>query len=349
MIKKVFSLSLGGLLSLAASAALAGSLVGSEPPPSTCGDRFAWPDDLAAHVLAGPLDGSFDYDFPGAAIDEISGAYAAGQQAASWEVVYASDHYLVGASVEDTDAVVSLDGDLSVRETTTTTDSLGQVWVETVERERTGCVEQRVIDPDGLALSHAGQWSAGRYDYSEQRPLANNRALTSLVADVVGALHEDGSAEATAVYFNEGQEASTTITITEQRNLDGERWIDMSLTSLDASRSASTYIAADGTATKTGHYGYDTRWDYGTTLDYSGVGTGWLYSSDAERYCYLDIDETCTRSCWTFDALDELQSELEDEEVEWELELGEYVVGRPPTVDNYCNAVLFENYAITPF
>ena len=349
IVNKIATLSLAGLFSAIVVPAMAASGV---EPPQACEARFDWPDDPVAHVQEASLDGSFDYNFwgiPGAAIDNVSGTYDDGAQSIEWEVTYDADHYLASTAVSG-DAAVSIDGDYSATLTTTTTDVLGQVWVETVERMRMGCMERRVIDPEGLALLHSGQWTDGGYVYEEQRPLAKSRALTTLIADVSGRLHPNGLSSATAIYQQSGQEAGTTILVREQRNRDGERWIELTLDSLDAERQTNTYIAPDGTMTKDGYYGYDPRIDYGMTVDYAGVGTGWLENGDAEEYCFIEFEgSSCTRSCWDLGVIEELEEEYEDNDEEFEFEFGDYIYDVEPTVKNGCNSVLFENYAITPF
>lgn len=318
-------------------------------PEPSCEHLFAWPDDLASHVRSGPLDGGWDYDFPGAAILNTEGSYNAELSTINWDVGYDPSHYLFDTIVEGV-GTVFLSGDYKAQQTFITTDVLGQVWVETDYRSRRGCQEQRVLDPEGEALGHAGVWSAGRYDYEEQRYLAKNRALTGLLASVVGTRFADGSSDMTATYSQGGQEASTTIIVNEQRNFDGERWIEVQLSSLDAARTVSTYIAPDGSMTKEGYYGDDPRWDYGLSVDYAGYGSGWTESGDYELYCHLDIGIVCTRTCWNLGDLEELQEFYEDQELEFEFEYGDYIDELEPEVENgSCNSVLWENYAVLPY
>lgn len=347
-VSKIAALSLFGIVGLTASTANAGLPV---PPAPTCEHRFDWPDDPAAHVLNGPLDGSFDYDFLGSAIANVSGAYSADAMSLWWDVAFAQSAYIVDTAVTG-GGMVGLDGDLMVGMTTTITDSQGRVWEENVRRMRSGCDEQRILEPTTLGLSHTGTWSAGRYDYEEQRPLAKNHSVTTLIADVVGTLYPDGSSEAVASYYQSGQEANTSITVTEQRNLDGERWTHLELSSLDAARQYDTYVAPDGTITQEGYFGYDPQWDYSVTRDYAGFGEGWMESNEMELYCHLDIGAVCTRTCWNLEAVFEQIEELEDEgiEVDFEFEYGAYIEDFPPElVSNYCNSALFEDYAVLPY
>lgn len=319
------------------------------PPDSSCEHLFAWPDDLASHVRSGPLDGGWDYNFPGAAILNTEGFYDADLSTANWDIAYNPNSYLYDTIVEG-EGTVFLNGDYKATQTFVTTDVLGQVWIETDYRSRRGCQEQRTLDPEGAALSHTGVWSAGRYDYEEQRYLTKSGELTGLLADVVGTRYADGSSEMTASYYKSGQEAGTSIIVSEQRNWNGERWIEMQLSSLDAARSVSTYIAPDGTLTKEGYYGYDPRWDYGLTVDYAGYGSGWMESGEYELYCHLDIGIVCTRTCWNPDDIEELEEVYEEQDLEFEFEYGDYIYDlEPEKLDNNCNSVLWENYSVLPY
>ncbi len=106
--------------------------------PSCKLDVYEWADDLTAHILTGPGDGSFDYDPVDTPRDTLSGKYKLQSGDFTWETGYVADYWLRAASVSGYGTAYH-NGDLDVRYTTAYTDTLGETWSTESRTFREGC------------------------------------------------------------------------------------------------------------------------------------------------------------------------------------------------------------------
>lgn len=109
-----------------------------DQPPACKYDCYEWSDDLLAHIMTGPGDGSFDYDPADTPRQRIAGDYKLGSGEFYWDVTYA-DAYWVDATHVDGYGTAYHNGDLDVLYSDTSVDMLGEETVTWYRVYREGC------------------------------------------------------------------------------------------------------------------------------------------------------------------------------------------------------------------
>lgn len=71
-----------------------------DQPPACKFDCYEWSDDLLAHILTGPGDGSFDYDPDDTPRQKVKGDYKLGSGEFYWDEVYAEDYWIDDVHVD---------------------------------------------------------------------------------------------------------------------------------------------------------------------------------------------------------------------------------------------------------
>jgi hypothetical protein len=142
--------------------ALAACTTWIDQKPACKYDVYDWSDDLLAHILTGPGDGTFDYDPEDTPRNRIAGRYKPASGDFTWETGYADEYWLKAASVAGYGTAYH-DGDLDILYTTTSTDVLGVVSDETRRVLREGCnmvVESWTDDDVENAFVETGAYDA---------------------------------------------------------------------------------------------------------------------------------------------------------------------------------------------
>lgn len=109
-----------------------------DQPPACSYDCYDWSDDLLAHILTGPGDGSFDYDPVDVPRQRIAGDYKLGSGEFYWDVTYAEAYYVDSTHVDGYGTAYH-NGNLDILYSETSIDMLGDEFVTWNRVVRDGC------------------------------------------------------------------------------------------------------------------------------------------------------------------------------------------------------------------
>lgn len=252
-------------------------------------DVYEWSDDLLAHILTGPGDGTFDYDPEDTPRDSLSGRYKLKSGDFSWETGYVPDYWLHAASTTGFGTAYH-NGDLDVRTTTTFTDVLGETWSVEDRVYREGCNmvtqswtegdEENVFEKTGSYDSDDSyHWSAAIPGYTFEGGNRRNLSYTWNQDAENGSYSESYAWSPTGkgegVWTGECLDTGCTCDASYVRRFDGgqEQTID---------------IVCDGA-----HYA-----DYASDYGYDGAGTAHYTFADGSS-CDLNVqaDGSCGYTC----------------------------------------------------
>lgn len=252
-------------------------------------DVYDWSDDLLAHILTGPGDGTFDYDPDDVPRQNLSGSYDYESGDFSWSVNYADDYWLVSTEVEGYGTAFH-DGNLDVWYTETHTDILDDTWTDTWRVERKGCdvVAESWMGGSSTSLVRSGSYKDDE-SYTWEGDLSGYHYFGGMrqnLSRTLGIEADDGSYVQASTAKPEGTSDTTwsgdcydtgyTCEATEHERFDGGR--ESSVTILDAG--GDVYVVING--------------DY----SYAGVGEEhWSFDDGTECDLVTDAGGDCVYSC----------------------------------------------------
>jgi len=255
-------------------------------------DYLTWTGGLTFDLLQGQGDGTFDFDPTGQMESELSGTYNLQTGDFNWDVSYDPTHWRTDTSVTGYGYAMT-NGDLDLKYTTTTVDTLGASYSADVRMQRTGCDVQRRIDYGGGSVAEeTGTFQNGEYDYE------NDSDYNGSPWVVQGALHNDQS-YTESLDFSDSQ-----FTYSYTDNGDADGYSKRIFTQTQGGSTFQGYIEDFLDGTSHVHYTVDSDgiWDYQT--DYSGNGTGTFTQSGTtcnltftNGNCAYDCGNSQTGSC----------------------------------------------------
>ena len=208
--------------------------------PACQKDVYEWSDDLLAHILTGPGDGTFDYDPEDVPRQSIKGSYDLETGDFSWDVAYADSYWLSATKVEGYGTVYH-DGDLDLLYTAADTDVLAVTSRTNYRVTRSQCEmtvsswtaadESDRVDHKGSYVDDDGySWagSDGTYDYQGgmRRNLSHTFGATAVDGsyDVSVATKPEGTADTTLTSADEAcYDAGYTCSASWKTRFDGGR------------------------------------------------------------------------------------------------------------------------------
>lgn len=242
---------------------------------------YDWSDDLLAHIMAGPGDGSFDYDPEDTPRQGLTGSYDIDTGDYAWSIDYASSYFIRVATVSGYGTAYHT-GNLDILQTTTATDVLGQdmTWNERTLREGCSMTTQSwsaddqsdLIEQTGTYVAdNAYEWSADISGYTYEGSWHQNLSRTETITADDGSYYSqittkpEGTAEGDIAFTDSGYDYEGT---TLRRFDGGEE--DALAVSQNGQKVADirTNYAYDGSGTAT--YAYTDGSTCNLTVDTSG-------------------------------------------------------------------------------
>jgi hypothetical protein len=257
--------------------------------PACDADPYAWSDDLLSFVLAGPGNGTFEFDPDDLPRTGIDGAYSAQNGTFGYSVSFDEDYFLHSAETDGGVGTAWHNGDLDIEYTWIVTDKRDEVTKTGVRVERQGCDQTEwtwdATSEAPIYTELSGTWTEGGFEWS----IASDEATWT--GERRPDLGESQSYEA-----NNGNDTET-IESSPDGTVDREWTIK---------ERASTYEGTD-------HTNFDGSWERSYKIvingetycrvdgayEYSGDGTEDWDCGDTEYSCEIDQkdDGSCTRSC----------------------------------------------------
>lgn len=257
-----------------------------------CGfDVYDWSNDLTAHILTGPGDGTFDYDPDDVPRQNIRGTYHLMTGDFDYEVTYADSYWLESESVTGFGTAWH-NGDLDIEYTSHYLDVLGAEWDVNRRVVREGCSMSVATwtkdnESDWFQMDGEYQDDSSYAWAAEDNATDYKGGMRKNLSTTFGYTAKDGSWDSASTTKPEG---TTETTYTGECYTDGYTCEGSSLTRFDGGREATVHVLdanGDVYLTATSDYAYD-----GSGTEHQDFADGGTcdFTTDAEGSC----DYTCS-------------------------------------------------------
>lgn len=269
--------------------------------PACQKDVYEWSDDLLAHMLTGPGDGTFDYDPDDVPRQSITGSYDYATGDFGWDVAYADSYWLIASKVDGYGTVYH-DGDLDLQYTETETDVLSVVTTTNYRVTRSQCqmtVSSWSAENESDRVDHTGSytdddtyaWTGtdGTYDYKGgmRRNLSHTYSATAQDGsyDVSVATKPEGTSDVTlSSADNACYDNGYTCTADWKVRFDGGRDGTQSIFASDGGLYASISFSDNYDGSGTAHWAFDDGMTCDTETNAQGA-CGYTCSDGTEGDC----------------------------------------------------------------